>query len=94
MSVKTHTHTGNNVSRLLPGMRNLKGNVCSPCFRVPVRDKETDSSLSEAETIPLLFPLGGNDLYIVLNKAIVVLPSHASTISERVDSCFPLCDPY
>lgn len=46
-------------SALLPGMRNLKGNVCSPCFRVPVQDTERhrDNHPSvETVTITLLFP--------------------------------------
>lgn len=29
----------------LPGMRNLKGKVCSPCFRVPVRDTESTDNI-------------------------------------------------
>lgn len=57
-----HTSSGNDKcsshhSTLLPGMRNLKGNVCSPCFRVPVWDTESADYIRQWEhlTITLLF---------------------------------------
>ncbi len=65
---KTHTQTlrrmsadnecSSHLSTLLPGMRNLKGKVCPPCFRVPVWDMKSTDNIRQWKTgtIVLLFP--------------------------------------